>query len=140
MAPAEDALGYKLPHCHRHWLYRGICSMHGRIITNGLAKPRAIEGRARATISSTVTLGAVATNYIVDRSRKTIYPVVVVVKAQRELLQMVGTLAPPGSFPGGLHRGQQQRDQNPDDCNHDQQFHQRETSFTAEQSHDSLLH
>jgi hypothetical protein len=60
------------------------------------------------------------------------------VKAEGKLLHIVGALAPPGGFPGGLHCGQQQRDQDSDDRNHDQQLHQRKTTFSAKQSHDPL--
>jgi hypothetical protein len=62
----------------------------------------------------------------------------VVVEGQGELLHLVRALAPPGGFPGSLHRRQQQRDQNPNDRNDDQQLHQRKTSSTAEESHEYL--
>jgi hypothetical protein len=60
---------------------------------------------------------------MVALSRKTLFRVGVVVEGQGELLHVVGALTSPGGFPGGLHRGQQQRDQNPDDRDHDQQLH-----------------
>ena len=53
---------------------------------------------------------------------------VVVVKAQRDLLDMVGALGTPCRLAGRLHRRQQQRDEDPDDRDHHQQFHQRETT------------
>jgi hypothetical protein len=43
---------------------------------------------------------------------------------QRNLLQVIRALGPPGRLPGRLHRRQEQRDQDTDDGNHHQQFDQ----------------
>ena len=48
-------------------------------------------------------------------------------KSQPNLLEIVFTLASPSRFASLLHGGQQQRNQNRDDRDHDQQFDQRET-------------
>ena len=49
----------------------------------------------------------------------------VVVQGRTKLLQVVVALGPPRRFAGRLDRGQQQRDQDADDGDHDQQFNQR---------------
>ena len=48
-----------------------------------------------------------------------------------DLLEVVGALHPPGGFPRGLHGRQQQRDQDPDDRDHDQQFHERKAAHAT---------
>jgi hypothetical protein len=45
----------------------------------------------------------------------------------RKLFEVVAALHPSCRFPHRLNSGQEQRDQNPDDRNHDKQFDKRET-------------
>ena len=47
--------------------------------------------------------------------------------SEGKLLEVVGTLESPRRLAGRLHRRQQQRDKNADDCYHDQQLDQRKT-------------
>ena len=47
-------------------------------------------------------------------------------QAEAKLLQVVGALGPPGGLAGGLHRRQQQRNQNRNDGDDHQQLDQRE--------------
>ena len=49
----------------------------------------------------------------------------IVLQGQTNLHQIVGTGNSPGGLACRLHGRQQQRDENPDDCDDDQQFHQR---------------
>ena len=51
----------------------------------------------------------------------------VVLDGDADLLEVVGTLSPPGCLPGRLDRRQQQRDQDPNDGDDHEQFDQRET-------------
>jgi hypothetical protein len=100
---------------------------------SGSSSATAIASATNATGASTAIL---ATYIRVGDCRKRLCAAFVVVQGQGELLQMIDALAPPGGFSGGLHRGQQQRDQNPDNRDHDQQFHQGKTSFPAERLHE----
>jgi hypothetical protein len=54
--------------------------------------------------------------------------VMIIVKRQPKLLHVVLALSSPGGFPSGLNGRKQQRDQNCDDCNHNQQFNQRKSA------------
>ena len=56
---------------------------------------------------------------------------VVVVHRQADLLEVVDALHAPGRLPRRLHGGQEQRDQDRDDRDHDQQFDQRESRSLA---------
>jgi hypothetical protein len=49
----------------------------------------------------------------------------VILKCDSDLLQIVDALRPAGRLAGGLHGGQEQRDQDADDGNHHKQFDQR---------------
>jgi len=51
----------------------------------------------------------------------------VVQEAQADLLEVVLALQPACRLAGGLHGGQQQRDENADDGDHHQQLDQRKT-------------
>ena len=51
----------------------------------------------------------------------------VIGRGKGELLEVVDALRPPSSLAGGLDRGQEQRDQDGDDRDHDEQLDQRET-------------
>ena len=53
----------------------------------------------------------------------------VIVARQPHLLELVDALGPPRRLARGLHRRQQQADEDPDDGNDDEQFHQRETPW-----------
>jgi hypothetical protein len=53
--------------------------------------------------------------------------IVVVLKSDSQLPQLIRALASPSCLASRLHRGQQQRDQHPDDGNYYQQLHERET-------------
>ncbi len=55
----------------------------------------------------------------------------VVVQCQAKLFQVVAALAAAGGFAGLLHGGQQQRDQDRDDRDHDEQFDQSEPATTG---------
>ena len=69
--------------------------------------------------------------------------VMVIVQGDAQLLQIVSALGAASRFPGRLHSGQQQRDQDGDDRNHDQQLDQSKsrTSSTLgeQQPHQQLL-
>ena len=56
----------------------------------------------------------------------------VTVGRERDLTQLILAGCAPRGFPGGLHRGQQQRDQDADDRNRDQQLHEREPDSDLE--------
>ena len=60
---------------------------------------------------------------------KTFLLALVVDAAERQLLQVVHALGPPGSLASCLNGRQQQRDQNANDGNHDQQFDKRKPSY-----------
>jgi hypothetical protein len=51
----------------------------------------------------------------------------IVVDCQADLLEVVAATHPPGSFPSGLHGGQEQSHQHTNDCNDDKKFYQRKT-------------
>jgi hypothetical protein len=57
--------------------------------------------------------------------------VVVVLKGETELLEVVATLSPPGRLAGRLHRRKKECDQQPDDRDDDQQLDQREAAAAA---------
>jgi hypothetical protein len=59
------------------------------------------------------------------RGRQMLDPVVHQMNGQANLLELVGTFDSPRGFPRTLDRRQQQRDQNPNDGDHDQQFDKR---------------
>ena len=49
------------------------------------------------------------------------------VAGRAQVAQVIGALASSSGFAGGLHGGQQQRDQDPDDRDDHQQFDERKT-------------
>jgi hypothetical protein len=55
----------------------------------------------------------------------------VVVQRQSELMQVVLARCPPRRLPRLLHCGQEQRNQDRNDCDHDQQLNQRERPPTT---------
>jgi len=61
--------------------------------------------------------------------------IVKVVQSDPHLFEMVGALQSPGCFSGRLHRGKEQRDQDPNDRDYDQQFNQREPRPPSERTH-----
>jgi len=62
--------------------------------------------------------------------------VVIAEQSDAELLQIVLAPNPPRRGPRLLYGGQQQRDQDPNDGDHDEQFDQRESTA---RSHETLL-
>jgi hypothetical protein len=58
--------------------------------------------------------------------RKDLVHVVIIVHRQSDLLEVVRALRSLGSFPGGLHRRQQESDENSNDGDHHQQLDERE--------------
>lgn len=62
----------------------------------------------------------------------------VVVKRQPDLANVARALHASSRLTSRLHCGQQQPDQDPDDRDHDQQFHQRERATTKTQRHKNL--
>ena len=59
-------------------------------------------------------------------------------KRDADLLQVVGATGASGRLAGMLHGGQQERDQNPDDGDHDEQLDQRETAAPVHGAASSL--
>ena len=57
-----------------------------------------------------------------------LHHVVMIQRRQPKILQIVAAAGAARRFACRLNGRQQQRDQNTDDCDHDQQFHQRETA------------
>jgi hypothetical protein len=55
--------------------------------------------------------------------------------AQSELLQVVPALRAAGGFTGGLHRGQEQSHENPNNRNHYEELHKREASHSFSAVH-----
>jgi hypothetical protein len=51
----------------------------------------------------------------------------VILDRQTDLFQVIHALSAARSLPRGLHRRQEQRNQDPNDGDHDEQFHERET-------------
>src|SRR5437762_3323790 len=64
----------------------------------------------------------------VDVARQAAGHIVIVVQADAELLEVVAALRPPGRLASGLHRRQEQGDQNADDGNDDEQLDEREAA------------
>jgi hypothetical protein len=65
---------------------------------------------------------------LVLAGRQAVVGTLEIMQGQTDLFQMVDALRPPSRLAGGLHRGQQQRDQHTDNRNHDQQLDQRKAS------------
>jgi hypothetical protein len=63
---------------------------------------------------------------------------VVIVDCQPDLLEVVGALSTTSCLTGGLHGGEQERDQNGNDGDDDEQFNKREPSSRLN-SHGSVL-
>ncbi len=61
----------------------------------------------------------------------------VIVHGQADLLQVVRALGTPGGFPGRLDGGQEQRDQDRDDGDHDEQLDQGEPEAAV--THDLMI-
>jgi hypothetical protein len=54
--------------------------------------------------------------------------VVVVVRCNSQLAEMIEALSPPGGFAGGLNRRKEQCHQDADDCDHHQQLNERKSA------------
>src|SRR5205814_6594243 len=81
--------------------------------------------------------------HVVGPRRETAVDILVIVAGQGELLQVVGALNPPRGLPSRLHRREQQRDQDRNDCDDDEELDQRETTppmkFMNGHVHEALL-
>jgi hypothetical protein len=72
----------------------------------------------------------------IDVARQPSGDIVIVMKGNAELLEIIAALGSPGRFPRRLHRGQQQRHEDADDGNYDQQFDKCKSTALKAQIHD----
>jgi hypothetical protein len=66
-----------------------------------------------------------------DRRRQVLQRIMVVMSGKYELLQVIGALPASACFARRLHGRKQKSDQDTDNCNDDEQFHQREATMFA---------
>ncbi len=125
----QDAVGIAGAEKERYRLAQGQPVRSGVVGIGVEIHPRIQRGRVE--VGEQVRISRKATSLPIHHSShaargKPAVRFVVVVQRQANLLEVIPALKSPGGFPGRLHRGEQERDQDTDDGDHHQQFDQGE--------------